>query len=179
MHSLPCAETEADPSSGISRSPAPTRPNVTATRRSRRPATRSAHKRGRRATASRPAPKRSAQSNRPLAPSAAPSTPIPARRAQWTASNASSSKPAASEALQHELAEPRDRAQTVELAQARAQAALEAEQRLRAQLQTDLQTTTKRLEAAEKARDAAITTLEAAATRGATPPNPGAKRTDN
>ena len=49
-------------------------------------------------------------------------------------------------------------------------------ERLRAQLESDLQTTTKRLEATEKARDAAIATLEAAATRGRTPP-PSTKHT--
>lgn len=73
------------------------------------------------------------------------------------------------EQLERALAEQRDRSQTAELAQARAQAALEAEQRLSAQLETDLQTATKRLEAAEKARDAAIASLEAAATRGSQP----------
>jgi hypothetical protein len=44
---------------------------------------------------------------------------------------------------------------------------VEAEQRLRAQLDADLQAATKRLEAAERARDAAIASLETAATKAA------------
>jgi hypothetical protein len=52
----------------------------------------------------------------------------------------------------------------------RSQAALEAEQRLRAQLDADLQAATKRLQAAERARDAAIASLETAATKAAGSP---------
>jgi hypothetical protein len=58
--------------------------------------------------------------------------------------------------------------QAAELEQGRAQAGLDAEQRLRAQLEKDLAATQRRLEAAEKARDTAIKTLEQAATRGTT-----------
>jgi hypothetical protein len=46
---------------------------------------------------------------------------------------------------------------------------LDAEQRLRAQLEKDLAAAQKRVEAAEKARHTAIATLEQAATRGTTP----------
>ena len=80
--------------------------------------------------------------------------------------------------LRTELAQQRDLRQAAELAQARAQAALDAEQLIRAQLQSDLQATGKRLEAAERARDTAIATLETAATRASsTPPPPRPKRT--
>ncbi len=51
----------------------------------------------------------------------------------------------------------------------RAQTALQGQQQLRARLEQDLADTGKRLHAAEKARDAAIATLEQAATRGTTP----------
>ena len=46
------------------------------------------------------------------------------------------------------------------------------EQRLRAQLEKDLAATRRRLEAAKKARDAAIKTLEQAAIRGTTSRKP-------
>ena len=59
-----------------------------------------------------------------------------------------------------------------ETSHGRAQAAHEAEQRLRAQLEQDLAATQRRLEAAEKARDTAIKTLEQAATRGTTSRKP-------
>jgi hypothetical protein len=71
--------------------------------------------------------------------------------------------------LERELAEQRDARQAAELEHGRAQAMLDAEQRLRAQLEKDLAAAQKRLEAAEKARDIAIATLEQAATRGTTP----------
>jgi hypothetical protein len=51
----------------------------------------------------------------------------------------------------------------------RAQATLDPEQRLRAKLEKDLATSQRRLDAAEKARDAAIASLEAAAARGTAP----------
>ncbi|MGO9899753.1 MAG: hypothetical protein ACLP0J_08690 [Solirubrobacteraceae bacterium] len=51
----------------------------------------------------------------------------------------------------------------------RARAVLEAEQQLRAQLQTGLESTQRRLEAAEKARDAAIAAGERPATHRSTP----------
>jgi hypothetical protein len=67
----------------------------------------------------------------------------------------------------------RDRARAaLELEQDRAQAVLESEQQLRVQLQTDLESTQRRLEAAEKARDAAIAAIAAGerpATRRSTP----------
>ena len=66
----------------------------------------------------------------------------------------------------------RDARPAAELEHGRAQAALDAEQRLRAQLEKDLAATQKRLEAAEKARDTAIKTLEQAATRAATTRKP-------
>ena len=72
--------------------------------------------------------------------------------------------------LDTQLAQQRDARQAAELERSRAQAALDAEQRLQAQLEKDLATSQRRLEAAEKARDAAIASLEAAATRGTTPP---------
>jgi hypothetical protein len=71
--------------------------------------------------------------------------------------------------LERELAEQRDARQAAELEHGRAQAMLDAEQRLRAQLEKDLAAAQKRLEAAERARDTAIATLEQAATRGTTP----------
>jgi hypothetical protein len=49
---------------------------------------------------------------------------------------------------------------------------LNAEQRLRASWRKDLAATQKRLEAAEKARDIAIKTLEQAATRATTSRKP-------
>ncbi len=79
--------------------------------------------------------------------------------------------------LRAELAHQRDHRQASELAHARAQAALDAEQLIRAQLQSDLQAAGKRLEATERARDAAIASLETAATRGSTPPPPRPKQT--
>jgi hypothetical protein len=68
--------------------------------------------------------------------------------------------------LERELAGQRDVRQAAELEHERAQATLDAEQRLRAQLDKDLAAGQKRLEAAEKARDTAIATLERDATRG-------------
>ena len=53
--------------------------------------------------------------------------------------------------------------QAAELDTGRAQAALDAEQRLRGQLEKDLAGPQRRLEAAEKARDAAIASIQAAA----------------
>ena len=50
--------------------------------------------------------------------------------------------------------------------------ALDAEQRLRAQLEKDLTTMQKRLDAAEKARNAAVAAVEKAATRAATTRKP-------
>ncbi len=71
--------------------------------------------------------------------------------------------------LERELAEQREARETVELERDRARAALDAEQGLRAQLQTDLQTAQQRLEVAEKARDATIATDEQPAIRSRTP----------
>ena len=68
--------------------------------------------------------------------------------------------------LEHELGQQRDPRQAAELEQGRAQAVLDAEQRLRARLEQDLDAAAKRLAAAETARDAAIATLEQAAARG-------------
>jgi hypothetical protein len=56
--------------------------------------------------------------------------------------------------------------QAAELEQGRAQAALDAEQRLRARLEPDLATAAERLAATETARDAAIATIERAARTG-------------
>jgi hypothetical protein len=74
--------------------------------------------------------------------------------------------------LERQLGEQRDARQAAEFEHGRAQAAHEAEQRLRAQLEKDLATTQWRLEAAEKARDTAIKTLGQAATRAATTRKP-------
>ncbi len=71
--------------------------------------------------------------------------------------------------LERELGVQRDGRQAAELEHSRAQAALEGEQQLRARLEQDLADAGKRLQAAEKARDAAIAGLEQAATRGTTP----------
>lgn len=72
-------------------------------------------------------------------------------------------------ALESELAEQRAGRQVAELDRGRAQVALEGEQRLRAQLERDLEACQQRVTAAEKARDAAIKTLEQAAARGTSP----------
>jgi hypothetical protein len=74
--------------------------------------------------------------------------------------------------LARRLAEQPDRRQAAELEHGCAQAALDAEQRLRAQLEKDIAATHRRLEAAEKASDTAIKTLEQAATRGTTSRKP-------
>ena len=70
--------------------------------------------------------------------------------------------------LDARLAAQHERAQTADVARERAQAALDADRELRAQLDSQLKDTQKRLTAAEKARDAAIATVEQAA-RGRTP----------
>jgi hypothetical protein len=67
--------------------------------------------------------------------------------------------------LDRELGEQREAREAVELERDRAQAALDAEQRLRAQLQADLETAQQRLEVAEKARDTTIATGEQPAIR--------------
>jgi len=56
--------------------------------------------------------------------------------------------------------------QAAELERGQAQTAMNGEQQLRSQLEKDLAQTQRRLEAAEKARDAAIKSLEQAAVRG-------------
>ena len=69
-------------------------------------------------------------------------------------------------ALERQLAQERSARQTAELQHGQAQTALQGEQRLRAQLEQDLAQAHRRLQAAEKARDAAIKSLEQAAVRG-------------
>ncbi|MDQ2761084.1 MAG: hypothetical protein M3Y17_11830, partial [Actinomycetota bacterium] len=71
--------------------------------------------------------------------------------------------------LERELGVQRDVRQAAELEHGRAQAALEGERQLRARLEHELADAGKRLQSAEKARDAAIASVEQAATRG-TPP---------
>jgi hypothetical protein len=71
--------------------------------------------------------------------------------------------------LDRELGEQREAREAVELERDRAQAALDAEQRLRAQLQADLETAQQRLDVAEKARDATIATGEQPAIPRPTP----------
>ncbi len=73
------------------------------------------------------------------------------------------------QAAEHRGGQAEARAQAAELEHGRAQAALEGERQLRARLEQDLADAGKRLQAAEKARDAAIAGLEQAATRGTTP----------
>ncbi|MGO9753394.1 MAG: hypothetical protein ACLP8S_14580 [Solirubrobacteraceae bacterium] len=65
--------------------------------------------------------------------------------------------------------EQQERSERAELERDRAQVALEAEQRLRAQLQADLETAQQQLEAAETARDAAIAPEKRPGTRRVTP----------
>ena len=72
----------------------------------------------------------------------------------------------------------REARQAAELETGRAQAALDAEQRLRAQLEKDLAASQRRVEAAEKARDAAIASIQGAAARG-TSPRRGTRTKDN
>ena len=70
-------------------------------------------------------------------------------------------------ALERQLTDERAARQTAELERGQAQTTINGEQQqLRAQLETDLAQTQHRLEAAEKARDAAIKSLEQAAVRG-------------
>ena len=66
--------------------------------------------------------------------------------------------------------------QAAELERGQAQTAMNGEQQLRSQLEKDLAQTQRRLEAAEKARDAAIKSLEQAAVRGPSTTGRGAPR---
>ena len=75
--------------------------------------------------------------------------------------------------LEQRLAALSDRAQVAELAREHAETALAAGEQLRAQLQQQVTTTEKRLAAAEKARDAAIATVEQAAQGRRPPPRRG------
>jgi hypothetical protein len=68
--------------------------------------------------------------------------------------------------LERQLTDERAARQAVELDRGQAQTALHGEQQLRTQLEKDLADTQRRLEAAEKARDAAIKSLEQTAVRG-------------
>jgi colicin import membrane protein len=68
--------------------------------------------------------------------------------------------------LERQLGDERAGRQAAELQHGQAQTALQGEQQLRTQLENDLAQTQHRLEAAEKARDAAIKSLEQAAVRG-------------
>ena len=65
--------------------------------------------------------------------------------------------------------EPSESTRPAGLERGEAQAALEAEQRLRAQLEAELATSKKRLDAAEKARDAAIAARAPGASGAANP----------
>ncbi len=62
--------------------------------------------------------------------------------------------------LERQLADERGARQAAELNRGQAQTALKGEQQLRVQLEKDLTQTQRRLDAAEKARDAAIKSLE-------------------
>jgi hypothetical protein len=74
--------------------------------------------------------------------------------------------------LERQLADERAARQTVELDRGQAHAALQGQQQLRGQLEIDLAETQRRLEAAEKARDAAIKSLEQAAVRATSSQRP-------